>query len=335
MKKIILSISAIIIAFSSSLTARDYISIVGSSTVYPFATLVAEKMASEGMKAPVIESTGSGGGHKLFCAGVGVEHPDITNSSRAQKDKEFALCQEGGVNDIVEVRVGNDGIAFAYSADYEWKNSNGESMADGIDLSKEEIWQAMAKDNSNAPETWFDIDKRLPKVEISIMAPPPSSGTRDAFDSLVMNKGCVKEMLVADGDCKAYREDGHVIEGGENDELYVEHISKEQGAFGIFGYSFLSNNEDKIAASKINGVEISMEGIQDYSYPIARPLFFYVKKAHIGVVPGIHEYLKEFTAKKATGSKGYLTDIGLVPLSSDKYKITRTSALKLATIKIN
>ena len=134
--------------------------------MYPFATLVAEKMASEGMKAPVIESTGSGGGHKLFCAGVGVEHPDITNSSRAQKDKEFALCQDGGVTDIVEVRVGNDGIAFAYSADYEWKYTNGASMAGGIDLSKEEIWQAMARDNKNAPETWFDIDKRLPKVEI-------------------------------------------------------------------------------------------------------------------------------------------------------------------------
>ena len=155
MNKLVVSLIILTVAVTSSVSARDYISIVGSSTVYPFATLVAEKMASEGMKAPVIESTGSGGGHKLFCAGVGVEHPDITNSSRAQKDKEFALCQEGGVNDIVEVRVGNDGIAFAYSADYEWKNSNGESMADGIDLSKEEIWQAMAKDNSNAPETWL------------------------------------------------------------------------------------------------------------------------------------------------------------------------------------
>ena len=139
MNKLVVSLIVLTVAVTSSVSARDYISIVGSSTVYPFATLVAEKMASEGMKAPVIESTGSGGGHKLFCAGVGVEHPDITNSSRAQKDKEFALCQEGGVNDIVEVRVGNDGIAFAYSADYEWKNSNGESLADGMDLSNEEI----------------------------------------------------------------------------------------------------------------------------------------------------------------------------------------------------
>ena len=191
MKKIICFLSTCLFLSSTSLIARDYISIVGSSTVYPFATLVAEKLASEGMKAPVIESTGSGGGHKLFCAGIGVEHPDITNSSRAQKDKEFQLCKENGVTDIIEVRVGNDGIAFAYSADYDYGDLN---------LTKEQIWQAMAKDNKNAPKTWSDIDASLPNVEISIMAPPPTSGTRDAFDSLVMKKGCVKEMLVADGD---------------------------------------------------------------------------------------------------------------------------------------
>ena len=313
MKNIIKLIAVLALFGTTSVSARDYISIVGSSTVYPFATLVAEKMASEGMKAPVIESTGSGGGHKLFCAGVGVEHPDITNSSRAQKDKEFNLCQDGGVTDIIEVRVGNDGIAFAYAADYEWKYTNGASMKGGIDVSKEEIWQAMARDNANAPTTWYEIDKRLPKVEISIMAPPPTSGTRDAFDSLVMKKGCVKDMLVADGECTAYREDGHVIEGGENDELYVEHITKEQGAFGIFGYSFVSNNSDKVKASMINGVEISMEGIQDYSYPIARPLFFYIKKAHIGVIPGLMDYVNEFVSEEAT--EGYLLDAGLVQLS--------------------
>ena len=196
MKKIICFLSTCLFLSSTSLIARDYISIVGSSTVYPFATLVAEKLASEGMKAPVIESTGSGGGHKLFCAGIGVEHPDITNSSRAQKDKEFQLCKENGVTDIIEVIVGNDGIAFAYSADYDYGD---------INLTKEQIWQAMAKDNKNAPKTWSDIDASLPNVEISIMAPPPTSGTRDAFDSLVMKKGCVKEMLVTDGDCKKYR----------------------------------------------------------------------------------------------------------------------------------
>ena len=304
MKKIIYFLSTCLFLSSTSLIARDYISIVGSSTVYPFATLVAEKLASEGMKAPVIESTGSGGGPKLFCAGIGVEHPDITNSSRAQKDKEFQLCKENGVTDIIEVRVGNDGIAFAYSADYDYGD---------INLTKEQIWQAMAKDNKNAPKTWSDIDGSLPNVEISIMAPPPTSGTRDAFDSLVMKKGCVKEMLVADGDCKKYREDGHVIEGGEKDELYVEHISKEKGAFGIFGYSFLSNNTDKVKASKIDGVEISMEGIQDYSYPIARPLFFYIKKAHIGVIPGIMEYVNEFVSEEAT--EDYLLEAGLVELS--------------------
>ena len=306
-------ILAALVFISFNANARDYISVVGSSTVYPFATLVAEKLASEGtIKSPIIESTGSGGGHKLFCAGIGVEHPDITNSSRAQKAKEFKLCQDNGVTDIIEIIVGNDGIAFAYNNDYEWKYTNGATMKGGINLTKEQIWQAMARDNKNAPKTWYEIDKSLPKVEIQIMAPPPSSGTRDAFDSLVMKKGCVKDMLVADGECKNYREDGHVIEGGENDELYVEYIHSNPGAFGIFGYSFLSNNEDKIAASKINGVEIGLDTIQSYEYPIARPLFFYVKKQHVGIIPGIETYMAEFISEEAV--EGYLAEAGLVPL---------------------
>lgn len=304
------------LAVSGVAQARDYISIVGSSTVYPFATLVAEKLSSEGsLKSPIIESTGSGGGHKLFCAGIGVGHPDITNSSRKQKEKEFKMCQENGVTDIIEIIVGNDGIAVAYNSDYEWKYTNGATMKGGINLTKEEIWQAMAKDNKNAPKTWYDINKSLPKVDIQIMAPPPSSGTRDAFDSLVMKKGCVKSMLVADGNCNSYREDGAVIEGGENDELYVEYVHSNPGAFGIFGYSFLANNEDKISASKINGVEISIDSIQDYSYPIARPLFFYVKKQHVGIIPGLETFMSEFISEEAT--EGYLADAGLVPLDAD------------------
>jgi phosphate transport system substrate-binding protein len=299
-------ILAALVFISFNANARDYISVVGSSTVYPFATLVAEKLTSEGtLKSPIIESTGSGGGHKLFCAGIGVEHPDITNSSRAQKAKEFKLCQENGVTDIIEIIVGNDGIAFAYNVDFE-------GYENGINLTKEQIWQAMARDNKNAPKTWYDIDKSLPKVEIQIMAPPPSSGTRDAFDSLVMKKGCVKDMLVADGECENYREDGHVIEGGENDELYVEYVHSNPGAFGIFGYSFLANNEDKIAASKVNGVDIDIDTIQSYEYPIARPLFFYVKKQHVGIIPGIETYMAEFISEEAV--EGYLAEAGLVPL---------------------
>ena len=334
MKKIICFLSTCLFLSSTSLIARDYISIVGSSTVYPFATLVAEKLASEGMKAPVIESTGSGGGHKLFCAGIGVEHPDITNSSRAQKDKEFQLCKENGVTDIIEVRVGNDGIAFAYSADYDYGD---------INLTKEQIWQAMAKDNKNAPKTWSDIDAGLPNVEISIMAPPPTSGTRDAWNSLVMVKGCTKaakSLHEANGkkakkECAKMREDGYAVEAGENDTLIVQKLAANPDAYGFFGYSYLLANKDKIKAAAVNGVKPSLEGIQDYSYPIARPLFFYVKKAHVGVVPGLKEFLDEFTSKKAMGSRGYLTDIGLVPLASDKYKITRTAAKDLVTIKLN
>lgn len=315
MKKLIITI-ILSLAVSGVAQARDYISIVGSSTVYPFATLVAEKLSSEGsLKAPIIESTGSGGGHKLFCAGVGVGHPDVTNSSRKQKAKEFKLCQENGVTDIIEIIVGNDGIAVAYNSDYEWKYTNGATMKGGINLTKGEIWQAMARDNKNAPKTWYDINKSLPKVDIQIMAPPPSSGTRDAFDSLVMKKGCVKSMLVEGGSCENYREDGAVIEGGENDELYVEYVHSNPGAFGIFGYSFLANNEDKISASKINDVEISIDSIQDYSYPIARPLFFYVKKQHVGIIPGLETYMAEFIGEEAT--EGYLADAGLVPLDAE------------------
>jgi phosphate transport system substrate-binding protein len=314
MKKLIMTI-VLSLAVSGVAQARDYISVVGSSTVYPFATLVAENLMNQGMKAPVIESTGSGGGHKLFCAGIGVDTPDITNSSRAQKAKEFKLCQENGVTEIIEIIVGNDGIAFAYNSEYEWKYTNGATMKGGINLTKEEIWQAMARDNKDAPTTWYEINKSLPKVEIQIMAPPPTSGTRDAFDSLVMKKGCVKSLLVEGGSCKNYREDGAVTEGGENDELYVEYVHSNPGAFGIFGYSFLAGNTDKIAASKINDVEISIDSIQDYSYPIARPLFFYVKKQHIGSIPGIEQYMAEFISEEAT--EGYLADAGLVPLDAE------------------
>lgn len=316
-------ILAALVFISFNANARDYISVVGSSTVYPFATLVAEKLASEGkIKSPIIESTGSGGGHKLFCAGIGVQHPDITNSSRAQKAKEFKLCQDNGVTDIIEIVVGNDGIAFAYNVEFE-------GYENGINLTKEQIWQAMARDNKNAPKTWYDIDKSLPKVEIQIMAPPPSSGTRDAFDSLVMKKGCIKDMLVADGECENYREDGHVIEGGENDELYVEFVHQNPGAFGIFGYSFLANNEDKIAASKINGVEIGLDTIQSYEYPIARPLFFYVKKQHVGIIPGIETYMAEFISEEAV--EGYLAEAGLVPLDETTTEQMKSTVENLET----
>ena len=338
MKKInfILSLFAALV-ITSYASARDQIKIVGSSTVYPYATVVAEKFGKSGkFKTPVIESTGTGGGMKLFCAGVGTQHPDITNASRAIKSKEKALCAKNGVKDIVEIIVGNDGISFAHSV-----------KAKNIDFTKEQLWRALAHDVdvngkvvANPYKKWSDIDKSLPNVGIKIMVPPPTSGTRDAWNSLVMGKGCSKAFKTAMGDkaskgCEKLREDGLAIEAGENDTLIVNKLAADPEMFGLFGYSYLVANKDKIKAAKIEGKLPSLASIQDYSYPIARPLFFYVKKSHVGVVPGIKEFLAEFTAKGTMGPKGYLTDIGLVPLDDKTYKTVRTAGTQLKTISLN
>ena len=338
MKKInfILSLFAALV-ITSYASARDQIKIVGSSTVYPYATVVAEKFGKSGkFKTPVIESTGTGGGMKLFCAGVGTQHPDITNASRAIKSKEKALCAKNGVKDIVEIIVGNDGIVFAHSV-----------KAKNIDFTKEQLWRALAHDVdvngkvvANPYKKWSDIDKSLPNVDIKIMVPPPTSGTRDAWNSLVMGKGCSKGFKTAMGDkakkgCAKLREDGLAIEAGENDTLIVNKLAADPEMFGLFGYSYLVANKDKIKAAKIEGKLPSLASIQDYSYPIARPLFFYVKKSHVGVVPGIKEFLAEFTAKGTMGPKGYLTDIGLVPLDDKTYKTVRTAGTQLKTISLN
>ena len=325
-----------ILSFATYAQARDQIKIVGSSTVYPYATVVAEQFGKKGsFKTPVIESTGTGGGMKLFCAGIGINHPDITNASRAIKTKEKALCEKNGVKDIIEVVVGNDGITFSHSV-----------KAPDADFTKEQLWRALAakvdvdgKLVENPYKKWSDIDASLPNKKIEILIAPPTSGTRDAWNSLVMDKGCSKAAKSLFGDkakkeCVKMREDGYAVEAGENDTLIVQKLSANPDAYGFFGYSYLLANKDKIKSAAVNGVKPSLEGIQDYSYPIARPLFFYVKKAHVGVVPGLKEFLVEFTSSKAMGSRGYLTDIGLVPLASDKYKITRTAAKDLVTINL-
>ena len=340
MKKLNFVLSLLVaVAISGAASARDQIKIVGSSTVYPYATVVAEKFGKSGFKTPVIESTGTGGGMKLFCAGVGTQHPDITNASRAIKSKEKALCAKNGVKDIVEIVVGNDGISFAHSV-----------KAKDMNFTKEQLWRALAHDVDvngkvvkNPYKKWSDIDKSLPNKGIKILVPPPTSGTRDAWNSLVMGKGCskaAKAAFTAAGKkakkaCAKLREDGLAIEAGENDTLIVNKLAADPDMFGLFGFSYLVANKDKIKATKIEGKLPSLASIQDYSYPIARPLFFYVKKAHVGTVPGIKEYLKEFTAKGTMGPKGYLTDIGLVPLDSKSYKKTRTAGTKLKTIKLN
>ena len=303
--------------------ARDRIQIVGSSTVYPFATVVAEKMGQKGFKTPVIESTGTGGGMKLFCAGVGTKYPDMTNASRAMKSKEKKMCEKNGVTDIIEVIVGNDGIAFSNSL-----------KGKKLNFTRKQLWMAMAE-HGPKPMRWNQIDSSLPNIAIKIMAPPPTSGTRDAWNSLVMKKGCKDAGLydsLGKKKCNAFREDGVVEEAGENDTLIVKRLSADKDSFGIFGFSSLDVNRDKIQGSTIEGVEIGLDSIQSYQYPVSRPLFFYVKKAHIGTVPGMKEYMSEFVGDSAIGEYGYLSDIGLVPLASDKLAKVRYGVSYLKTM---
>ena len=287
--------------------ARDTLSVVGSSTVYPFATSVAERMKDEGFKTPVIESTGTGGGMKIFCKGLGTLTPDFTNASRAIKPKEIEMCRKNGVTEINEIIVGLDGIAFV---------QNGEQPQ--VNFTKEQIWLAMAAEGPH-PKKWSDIDSSLPDYEIYIMVPPPTSGTRDAWNSLVMKKGCPKD--VEKKKCKLMREDGAIIEVGENDTLIVQKLQGNDTKFGIFGYSYFELNRDRVIAHTINGVEISLEGIQDGSYPISRPLYFYAKMQHEEVIPGFKEYIELFMSDKATGPEGFLTDIGLISLAEGEVAI--------------
>mgnify|MGYP006175489339 CR=1 FL=1 len=321
--------SAASIIFSGAANARNQISIVGSSTVYPFATIAAEKFGqSSGFKTPVIESTGTGGGMKLFCKGIGVEHPDITNASRAIKSKEAKMCADNGV-EYQEFIVGNDGIAFSNSL----KGSHFKiSIAHvAAALAAELPYQGI--DNANASanklKTWADVDaytaKRtgsalagLPNIPVTVMVPPPTSGTRDAMGALFMKNGWKKLGFDGKG-YKSLREDGAAIEVGENDSLIIEKLVADPNMFGIFGYSFFDQNRDKVQASLMDNVELNFETIASYKYPGARPLFFYVKKMHIGVIPGMKEFINEFVSEKAMGIDGYLFPAGLVPLSNDDF----------------
>jgi len=319
--------AALLIAGSAhAQSARDSIFIVGSSTVYPFTTVVAENFGrSTTFKTPKVESTGSGGGLKLFCAGVGVEHPDITNASRAIKDSEVELCKSNGVEEIIEVKVGFDGIVMSNS-----------KAGPSFDLSLRDVWLALAAEVpdpanpdsgtlvENPYTTWKQVNAALPDIKIEVLGPPPTSGTRDAFVELAMEGGCesfpwIKDLKKADGDkfktvCHTIREDGGYVEAGENDNLIVQKLQANPNAIGIFGFSFLDQNSDALKGKSINGVAPTFEAIADGSYPISRPLFFYAKKAHVGVIPGMREFLAEFTSERAWGPEGYLVDRGLIPL---------------------
>lgn len=328
MKKTLFA-AAIMVALTGSAYARDQISIVGSSTVYPFSTIVAEKFGqASGFKTPVIESTGSGGGMKLFCAGVGLEHPDITNASRAMKDKEAKLCAKNGV-EFQEFVVGNDGLAFASSNDAERMNVTRAHIAAALaaELPGGGV-SNVSNMSKNKLKTWDQVDAfvaarggtflGLPNRPISIMIPPPTSGTRDAMESLFMKKGW-KDLGIKNKGHENVREDGLAIEMGENDALIVEKLVADAEMFGIFGYSFFDQNRDKVQAADVNGVELNFDNIASYEYPGARPLFFYVKKQHLNVVPGMREFIDTFVSEQAMGIDGYLFPAGLVPLSEEDF----------------
>ena len=341
--KTLLTLSALVTSLSSLAAGRDYISIVGSSTVYPFATVVAERFGkSTNFKTPKIESTGTGGGMKLFCKSINVDTADITNASRRIKASEFAMCQKNGVKDIVEVLIGYDGIVVANAI-----------KSHTFALTRKDLFLALAKEIptgkdgeliANPNKKWSDVRKELPNVKIEVLGPPPTSGTRDAFVELAMEGGCKKfDWIKATKKsnkakyksiCHTIREDGIYIEAGENDNLIIQKLQKTPDALGIFGFSFLDQNADVVKGATIDGAAPEFETIAGGSYPISRPLYFYVKKAHVGKIPGMSELLKEFTSEKAMGEEGYLTDKGLIPLDVDKFKTVQDAVKNLKPLSL-
>ena len=361
------------IASPTIATARDTISVVGSSTVYPFSIVVAERFSkSSDFNAPKVESTGSGGGLKLFCKGVGVATPDVTNASRRIKSSEVELCESNGVKDIVEVLIGYDGIVLA--------NAKGSAP---FELTRKEIYMALAasvpgpdgKIIPNPYTMWNEINASLPAAKIEVLGPPPTSGTRDAFAELALEGGAEEieslhqladmkdhaeiaaftaELGLADawksvvaskgegaeGDdlfgviATSVREDGVYIEAGENDNLIVNKLVANPSALGIFGFSFLDQNSDKVQGSVIDGQAPTFDAIAGGDYKVSRPLYFYVKKAHIGTVPGIEEYLSAFVSEDAIGPEGYLIDRGLIPLSEEEHKKMAENAKALNNLAL-
>jgi phosphate transport system substrate-binding protein len=317
---------------ASPALARDQLKIVGSSTVFPYTQAVAEEFGKKtGKKAPVVESTGTGGGMKIFCQGIGEDKPDITGASRAMKGSEWELCKGNGVDDVTEVLIGYDGLSIAQSKE-----------AKPMDLSKTQLFQALASEIpdgdklvKNPNKKWSDIDSSLPDTEITVYGPPPTSGTRDAFVELAMHEGCEEldyfkkqKGELEKGDYKALikekctpmRQDGPFIEAGENDNLIVQRLEADPKAVGIFGYSFLYENQDKLRGVKIEGTKPGFETIADGSYGLSRPLFIYIKNPHRKVIAGMNEFIEEYVSDAAMGEDGYLHERGLVVLPEDKLK---------------
>jgi phosphate transport system substrate-binding protein len=339
--------AAATLAMAGHAAARDQIRIVGSSTVFPYTQAVAEEFANKtGKPSPVVESTGTGGGMKIFCQGVGEAHPDITGASRAMKASEFKLCNENGVTDVTEVLLGYDGLSMAVSRDtkYNWQ------------LTEEQIYLALGAQVpvngewiDNPYKKWSDIDPSLPGVEILAYGPPPTSGTRDAFVELAMHDGCERlDYVKAQKDaldkkaysswvkdnCSRMRQDGPFVEAGENDNLIVQRLIADPHAVGIFGYSFLYENEDKLQGIEIDGVEPNFDTIADFSYGVARPIYVYIKNAHRGVIPGLDDFIAEYVSDSALGSDGYLAERGLTPLADDTRAEVQNAALSASAMNV-
>lgn len=317
--------------------SRSQIRIVGSSTVYPLSSAVAEQFVrnNSGMKAPIIESTGTGAGFKLFCAGVGTQHPDMVNASRRIKKSEFEDCKKNGVNQIIELPIGIDGLALI-------QGKNGPSFT----LTQADVYKALAATpfgKPNTAKTWKDVNPSLPADPISVYGPPPTSGTRDAFAELILEKGCesdpaMKALKESDKDkhkevCTKVREDGAFIEASENDNLMVQKVAGNPGTVGILGYSFLEENADKVRGIPIGGVMPTAQTISSFEYPGARPLFVYVKGEHLAPIQGIREFVAEFAKGWASG--GYLTRRGLIATPADKIDAANQGAKDLKPITVD
>ena len=328
-------------AFTTVAQARDEIRIVGSSTVYPFTTAVAENFGKKsGMKTPVVESTGTGGGMKLFCAGIGDANPDFTNASRQIKKSEFDDCAKNGVTDIVEVKVGFDGLSIAQSKD-----------APDVAFTKQQLFLALAKEVpgkdgkliANPYNMWNEIDPALPATKIEVLGPPTTSGTRDSFAELVLEKGAESiETLAAlkksdakafEGVWKSVREDGAYVEAGENDNLIVQKLQANKDAFGIFGYSFLEENASTIKGASVEGSVPTYETIASGDYKVSRPLYIYAKKQNVATTKGIAEFLAEYVSKEALSEDGYLADKGLVTLPEDQAAVSEATVKDMIVMK--
>ena len=330
---------ALATTISTSALARDQIRVVGSSTVYPFTTTVAENFGrNASTKTPIIESTGTGGGFKLFCAGIGTSYPDVSNASRAIKKSEFEMCAKNGVTEIVEIKIGFDGLTIAQS-------KNGPS----IKLSLAQVFLALAEnvpDKSgnlipNPYKNWSDIDPKLPNVKIEVLGPPPTSGTRDSFHELFMEPGSevvLKDLKKSDPKAferawKSIRKDGAYVEAGENDNVIIQKLQANRNSFGIFGYSFLDENTSTLRGVSIDGVTPDFDSISSGKYKGARPLFVYVKKQHIGVIPGLKEFAEEYVSFRAISQNGYLSRKGLVPLPKNELDKVTSNVKNMVYLK--